>query len=90
MKRGLIADPSDNVGVVLETVYPGDSVDFGMVRVTAAAEIHVPGKMALVPISAEAPVRKFGGIIGLASRPIQAGEWVHSHNLHSAAKEPIV
>ena len=90
MKRGLIADPSDNVGVVLETVYPGDSVDFGTVRVTAAAEIHMPGKMALVSLEAGAPVRKFGGTIGLASCPIRTGEWVHSHNLHSAAKEPVV
>ena len=27
-----------------------------------------------------APVRKFGQIIGFASRPIAPGEWVHEHN----------
>ena len=27
-----------------------------------------------------APIRKFGQIIGFASKPIAAGEWVHEHN----------
>ncbi len=36
--------------------------------------------MASTPISSDAPVRKFGQIIGFASRPIAPGEWVHEHN----------
>ena len=31
-------------------------------------------------VEAGAPIRKFGQIIGFASRPIAAGEWVHEHN----------
>jgi len=36
--------------------------------------------MAAAPIHSEAPIRKFGQIIGFASRPIAPGEWVHEHN----------
>ena len=36
--------------------------------------------MAAAPVDTGAPVRKFGQIIGFASRPIAPGEWVHEHN----------
>src|SRR5271168_3348735 len=36
--------------------------------------------MAVVPVEEGAPIRKFGQIIGFASRPIAPGEWVHEHN----------
>ena len=36
--------------------------------------------MAVAPIQRDAPIRKFGQIIGFASRPIAPGEWVHEHN----------
>ncbi len=36
--------------------------------------------MAVAPIQADEPVRKFGQIIGFASMPIAPGEWVHEHN----------
>ena len=35
------------------------------------------------PVEEGAPIRKFGQIIGFASRPIAAGEWVHEHNCAS-------
>ena len=36
--------------------------------------------MAVAAVEAGAPIRKFGQIIGFASRPVSAGEWVHEHN----------
>ena len=37
-------------------------------------------KIAVRPIAEGESIRKFGQIIGAASRPIAAGEWVHEHN----------
>jgi altronate hydrolase len=36
--------------------------------------------MAIVAVEPDTPVRKFGQIIGFASRLIAPGEWVHEHN----------
>ena len=36
--------------------------------------------MAIAAIGLDEPIRKFGQIIGFASRPIAPGEWVHEHN----------
>jgi altronate hydrolase len=41
-----------------------------------------PGhKLALRAVAAGEPVRRYGQIIGFATRPVEAGEHVHSHNL---------
>ena len=37
-------------------------------------------KIATAPIAVGEPIRKFGQIIGFASKPIAPGEWVHEHN----------
>jgi altronate hydrolase len=38
-------------------------------------------KIALQPLDLGQPVRRYGQIIGFASRPIAAGEHIHTHNL---------
>jgi len=38
-------------------------------------------KVALRSLAPGEPVRRYGQIIGFASRPIRPGEWVHTHNL---------
>ena len=45
--------------------------------------------MAVEPIADNEPVRKFGQIIGFASRAIAPGDWVHEHNvtLHDFARD---
>ncbi|WP_164125876.1 UxaA family hydrolase, partial [Stenotrophomonas maltophilia] len=52
--------------------------------VTATARVLKGHKMATQPIAQDAPVVKYGQIIGFASQPIAPGEWVHSHNCHFA------
>lgn len=54
-------------------------------RVAAAAEIPVGHKVATAPIAAGEPVRKYDQIIGFASRPIAAGDHVHTHNVEVKA-----
>jgi altronate hydrolase len=75
--RALRLNVSDNVVIAVDEFPAGVTVLPG---VTARERIPRGHKMAAVPIQLEEPVRKFGQIIGFASRPIAPGEWVHEHN----------
>ncbi|MGQ9524149.1 MAG: UxaA family hydrolase [Armatimonadota bacterium] len=50
-------------------------------RVTAAEDIPAGHKLALRDLPTDAPVRKYGHIIGFTIQPVTAGQWVHTHNL---------
>ncbi len=80
-------DPADNVVVARLDVLPGTELPGEGVRVAG----HVPAghKVATRPIAEGEPVRKYGQIIGFASRPIAPGEHVHVHNcgLHDFARD---
>jgi len=75
--RTLRLNASDNVVIVVDEFPAGAAV---LPEVTARERIPRGHKMAAVPIPSDAAIRKFGQIIGFASRPIAAGEWVHEHN----------
>jgi altronate hydrolase len=57
---------------------PGAEIADG---VTATERIPAGHKVAVRPIAAGEPVRRYGQIIGFASSPIAPGEHVHVHNL---------
>jgi altronate hydrolase len=71
--------PSDDVAVALVDLEPGDPIggDGG----TARQPVPIGHKVALRALALGTPVRKYGQIIGFASRGIAAGEHVHTHNL---------
>ncbi|HKN30512.1 MAG TPA: altronate dehydratase family protein [Roseiarcus sp.] len=75
--RALRLNASDNVVIAVDEFPAGVAVLPG---VTARERVPRGHKMAAAPIHSEAPIRKFGQIIGFASRPIAPGEWVHEHN----------
>lgn len=77
MTRLLHPDPADPVAIALQPIAPGDMLGDVAVRDAIAAG-H---KVALRPIAAGEAVRKFGHVIGRATRAIAAGEHVHVHNL---------
>ncbi|MFF5356523.1 UxaA family hydrolase [Saccharopolyspora hirsuta] len=66
----------DSVLIARTDVAPGT---YSGVRVPD--EVPRGHKLATVDIARGAPVRKYGQIIGFASRPITAGEHVHTHNV---------
>lgn len=76
--------PSDNVAVALEALEPGRTVSVDDVTVTARATVPPGHKIALRAIARGAPVVKYGFPIGTATEAIAPGDWVHSHNLHTA------
>jgi len=84
MKKGLVLDPRDNVGVVIETVSAGDEVTFGDGKVIkSAGDLTAPHKIALVDIAEGATVIKYGEVIGYTTAPVKQGDFVHTHNLDS-------
>lgn len=76
--RILRLSQTDNVAVAASRIEDGDTIRDGL-----AARTRIPfgHKVALQPIAPGGPVRKFGQIIGFASAPIAAGDWVHVHNV---------
>ncbi|MGJ3704031.1 UxaA family hydrolase [Variovorax sp. AFSI2.2] len=88
----------DDVVISLDQLVAGTHIESENV---AVAGLIPPGhKMATRAIEPGAAVRRYGQIIGFASRPIRAGQHVHTHNLamgdftrdhaHSADARPTV
>jgi altronate hydrolase len=75
----------DNVVVAVDQITPGSEV----AGQTARERVPRGHKMAVVAIETNEPVRKYGQIIGFASKPIAPGDWVHEHNvtLHDFARD---
>ncbi len=77
--------PGDNVVVAVDQIPVGSEV----AGATARERVPRGHKMAVSPIQLNEPVRKYGQIIGFASKPIAPGDWVHEHNvvLHEFARD---
>jgi len=67
----------DNVVVAVDPIAPGTTV----AGTTARERVPRGHKMAVAAIAPDAAVRKYGQVIGFASRAIAPGEWVHEHNV---------
>jgi altronate hydrolase len=71
--------PEDNVLVARQPLALGQSLpEFG---VKARAQVPAGHKIAARAIAEGEPVRKYNAVIGVAARPIEAGDYVHSHNI---------
>jgi altronate hydrolase len=83
--RTIRLSPQDNVVVAVDIIAQGAEVH----GVTARGRVVRGHKMALAPIAQNEPVRKYGQIIGFASKPIAPGDWVHTHNveMHNFARD---
>jgi altronate hydrolase len=73
----------DTVAVALRPLAAGQPIEVGAARLTVRDDIPAGHKVALVAISVNDPVIKYGFPIGVASCAIAAGSWVHSHNLRT-------
>lgn len=84
-RRAILLRPEDNVAVAARPIPSGSTIHpAGPTRaVTAREPIGLGHKVAVVDIDEGAAVRKYGQVIGFASKPIPAGGWVHTHNLRA-------
>lgn len=80
MAEALLIDAGDDVATLLEDATAGERAA-GVTLVEPVGRGH---KLALHAIAAGQPVRKYGYPIGRATRAIQPGEHVHSHNVATA------
>lgn len=71
--------PADDVVIARQQLLGGTRIESeGMTVVGLVPPGH---KVAVRPIAAGAPVRRYNQIIGTATQPIAAGQHVHTHNL---------
>lgn len=83
VQRAILLRPEDDVAVAAAPIPEGMIVEPGGRRVVARGPIALGHKMAVRDIAAGEPVKKYGQVIGFASKPIPAGAHVHVHNLRA-------
>jgi len=89
VRQAILVHPNDSVATALEALPEGVAVDIEGTggapdrRITLREAVAFGHKFAIEAIAKGSPVIKYGETIGLATQPIQAGEWVHTHNIES-------
>lgn len=75
--------PDDDVAIAKQPLLPGTKLRLpaGAATVTVSRIVPAGHKLALRDVADGAPVRRYGQIIGFATRPIEAGDHVHTQNL---------
>ena len=79
-------DPIDNVAIAKQTLDAGTILSMpnsSMVRIRET--IPAGHKFAIRPIAIHNQVLRYGYSIGIATKPIRPGDWVHTHNLSAGA-----
>jgi D-threo-aldose 1-dehydrogenase len=79
----ILLHPDDNVLVCRAAVIAGQPLIIGPATIVAMADVPVGHKIARTPLSVGDKVLKYGAPIGSMTAPVQAGEYVHLHNMKS-------
>ncbi len=80
--NAVLVNPKDNIAVAIKEIKAGEAVTgIGDLELQANEDILRNHKVAIAEVAENEPVLKYGERIGFASKPIKAGDWVHSHNL---------
>ena len=77
----MLLRPDDDVAVAMRELDRGTVLLHAESTITTQRTIPGAHKLAVRPIPAGGPVRKYGQVIGRATRDILAGDHVHTHNL---------
>lgn len=87
MTRAFLIHKNDSVVTLLEPGQAGDEIT--LIGEQTFLQLHLQEKIkeghkaACKDIKQGEPVIKYGFPIGVATRDIRAGEWVHTHNIAS-------
>ena len=79
----MLLHPDDNVAVCIAPIEAGERLDAGGTELSAAQALAVGHKLARRAIAAGEKIYKYGAPIGSATAAVDAGEWVHVHNMKS-------
>jgi altronate hydrolase len=77
----ILLEPSDDVAIVGSDTPTESELWVGDVRVVTSSDVPAGHKVALRAIPMHQAVRKYGEVIGYATRAIAPGDHVHVHNL---------
>jgi altronate hydrolase len=81
--KAVVLRDDDTVAVAARPIPRGFTLHLGGRTIEVREPIGLGHKVALVDIRPGEPVRKYGQIIGFATKPIPAGSLVHVHNLEA-------
>jgi altronate dehydratase small subunit len=90
MKKAIQVDAKDNVATTTSIVEVGEEVEVlnsngkVLLRAKPVDKIIFGHKIALKDLDVDDKIIKYGQVIGVASKKIKVGEWVHTHNVNSA------
>jgi altronate dehydratase small subunit len=87
MTRCIVLHGSDNVATLIDAAREGEPCTLqgeAQGQVLARQDVAFGHKICIADIAAGEPVRKYGQVIGLATRAIRRGEHAHVHNFDSA------
>jgi altronate hydrolase len=79
--QAVVLRETDTVAIAPSPIPRGALVLVGRRTIEAREPIALGHKIAIVDADEKSAVRKFGHVIGFASRALRAGDWVHTHNL---------
>lgn len=79
----LLLAPEDNVLVATADLSAGQRLHDAGRDIVLSEPVPMGHKLARQTIEAGNKIIKYGACIGSATQPIQAGAWVHLHNLAS-------
>ena len=85
--NALLISPVDDVATVIVELTGGDRAVFlkngELIQIPVVGAIPQYHKLAVRDIHKEEPIRKYGEIMGRATRDIAQGSHVHDHNMAS-------
>jgi altronate dehydratase len=89
MKRAMRIGPDDNTATALNDIDAGETISLvsksGPVgEMTTRQAVPFGHKVAVIDIKKGDKILKYGEVIGLATQPINKGDYVHTHNVESA------
>ena len=79
----LLLAPGDNIAVATSELPAGSVREIGGHKVVLNTRVEVGHKFAVRAIETGSRIVKYGAPIGVATRDIQPGEYVHTHNMTS-------
>ena len=85
MLNAIIINPRDTVVSVTTAIKKGEEVFYASCKkaITAKTDIPIYHKVAIKKAKKGEKIYKYGEVIGYATKDIEIGEHVHTHNLGS-------
>lgn len=80
-EQAILLRPDDDVAVAVQALKAGQTIPVNGAEVTLRSDVPPGHKFALKPIADDAPVIKYGQVIGFATADIRVGDHVHTQNL---------